>query len=51
MIAVMSFVGPSHEAISGGAPLASEFLIASPETTGTSTSRPSAMIRVAMDTC
>src|SRR6266850_5423910 len=51
MIAVISFVGPSHEATGGGKPPASEFLIASPDTTGTSTSRPSAMISVAMETC
>ena len=51
MIALMSFVGPSHAAMSGGKPAPSEFLIASPATTGTSTSRPRAMISVAMEIC
>ena len=51
MIAVASFVGPSHDATIGGCPAASSRFIESPATTGSSTSSPSAMISVAIDTC
>ena len=44
-------VGPSQAASSRGVPWPSSRLIASPATTGMSTSRPSAMISVAIETC
>ena len=50
-MAVASLVGPSHAAMSRGKPAARPRLMPSPATTGTSTSRPSAMINVATDTC
>jgi hypothetical protein len=46
MIVLISLVGPTHEAMIEGKPAPSAFLIASPETTGTSTSNLSAMISV-----
>ena len=51
IIAVASFVGPSQAATPRRLPAASSRLMASPATTGSSTSRPSAMISVAMETC
>ena len=51
MMAVASLVGPSQAATTGGRPSASERLMASPATTGSSTSRPRAMIREAIETC
>ena len=50
-IACASFVGPSHAATTGGWYSAKQRLIESPATTGSSTSSPSAIINVAMDTC
>jgi hypothetical protein len=50
-IAVASLVGPSQAAIIFGWPSARVRLIESPATTGSSTSKPSAMISVATDTC
>ena len=51
IIAFASFVGPIHDARSRGEPEPSSRLIASPATTGISTSKPRAMISVAMETC
>ena len=50
-IAFASLVGPSQDARSRGEPEPSSRLIASPATTGMSTSKPSAMISVAIETC
>ncbi len=50
-IAVASLVGPSQAATSGRQPSASERLMASPATTGSSTSRPSAKINDAIEIC
>src|SRR5262245_6305907 len=50
-IAVASLVGPSQAATTGGWPNARSLLIASPATTGSSTSKPSAIISVAIETC
>src|SRR5438094_8099804 len=50
-IAVASLVGPSHAAVLDFQPAASEFLIASLATTGSSMSRPSAMINDAIEIC
>ena len=50
-IAVASFVGPSHVATSGDFPSFNARLMASPATTGSSTSRPRAMMSEATDTC
>src|SRR5215469_17243703 len=50
-IACASFVGPSQAEITGGCPSSSARLIESPATTGSSTSNPRAMIRVATETC
>ena len=50
-IVLNSFVGPSHAAVDLGWPSPSSRTIASPDTTGTSTSSPSAMISEAIETC
>src|SRR5215475_10934975 len=51
MIAFASLVGPHHAATTLGCPAARSRLIASPATTGSSTSRPKAMISEAIETC
>src|SRR6266568_958714 len=50
-IAFESFVGPSQAATRRLLPCASSRLIASPATTGSSTSRPKAIINEAIDIC
>src|SRR5215469_3907051 len=50
-IVLNSFVGPSHAAVDLGWPAPSSRTIASPDTTGTSTSKPRAMISEAIETC
>src|ERR1700755_2246744 len=50
-IVLNSLVGPSHAAVDLGWPSPSSRAIASPETTGTSTSNPRAMISEAIETC
>ncbi len=50
-IAVANFVGPSHAATRRASPAARPRLIPSPATTGTSTSRPKAIMSVATETC
>jgi len=50
-ITLNSLVGPSHAAIALGSPSPSSRTMASPETTGTSTRSPSAIISEAMETC
>ena len=50
-IAFASFVGPIQDARSRGEPEPNSRLIASPATTGISTNNPSAMIKVAIETC
>src|SRR5689334_13318357 len=51
MIAFASLVGPHHAATTLGCPAAKSRLIASPATTGSSTSKPNAMINEAIETC
>ena len=51
IIAFASLVGPIQDARSLGEPAANSRLIASPATTGMSTSKPRAMIKVAIETC
>ncbi len=46
-----NFVGPSHAATDLGLPSPSSRTMASPDTTGTSTSSPSAIISEAIETC
>ena len=50
-IARASFVGPSHAETMGGCPRARSRLMASPATTGSSTSSPSAMMSEAIEIC
>src|SRR5947209_6346528 len=50
-IVLNSLVGPSQAAMDLGWPAPSSRTIASPDTTGTSTSRPRAIINEAMETC
>ncbi len=50
-IAVASFVGPSHAAMPLGWPASRSRLMASPATTGSSTSSPRAIMSDAIDTC
>ena len=50
-IAFASLLGPIHDASSRGKPWPISRLIPSPATTGMSTSRPSEMISVAIETC
>src|SRR6201984_2999986 len=50
-IVLNSFVGPNHAAVDLGWPSPSSRTIASPDTTGTSTSNPRAMISEAIETC
>src|SRR5262245_2096132 len=51
MIAVASLVGPSQAETIEECPIARSLLMASPATTGSSTSKPRAMIRLAIETC
>ena len=51
IMALASFVGPSQAAARDGWPRTRSRLMASPATTGSSISSPSAMISVAIETC